>query len=91
MTVHLDGPGSVMGTCMMTSYYNHPNQNDFVCVDRDPEYVPETCANKDGAFLFFVEIRGRALWLFSLPSIWLKNKTGEENEKSILSQFVSLL
>ena len=40
---------------LMTEYYNHPNQKDFVCVDKDPEYVPGTNGNKDGALLYFVE------------------------------------
>ena len=40
---------------LMTAYYDHPNQKDFVCVDKDPEYVPGTNANKNGALLFFVE------------------------------------
>ena len=40
---------------LMTSYYNHRNQKDFVCVDKDPEYVPGTNGNKDGALLYFVQ------------------------------------
>ena len=40
---------------LMTEYYNHPNQKDFVCVDKDPEYVAGTNGNKDGALLYFVE------------------------------------
>ena len=25
---------------LMTSYHGHKNQKDFVCVDKDPEFVP---------------------------------------------------
>ena len=40
---------------LMTSYYNHRNQKDFVCVNKDPEYVLGTNGNKDGVLLYFVE------------------------------------
>ena len=31
---------------LMTAYYGHNNQKDFVCVDKDPEYVPGSQDNK---------------------------------------------
>ncbi|XP_020625853.1 uncharacterized protein LOC110063227 isoform X2 [Orbicella faveolata] len=40
---------------LMTEYYKHNNQRDFICVDEDAEYVPGTKANKDGALLYPVE------------------------------------
>ena len=55
----------------MTPYYNHPNQKDFVCVDKDPEYVPGTNGNKGGALLYFVEgavVHFRALHMFCIES-----------------------
>ena len=52
---------------LMTTHDNHPNQKDFVCVDKDPEYVPGTNGNKDGALLYFVE--GGCGSLPSVPSI----------------------
>ena len=40
---------------LMTEYYGHKHSRDFICVDGDPEYVPGTHANKDGALLYPVE------------------------------------
>ena len=40
---------------LMTEYYNHKKQRDFICVDKDPEYIPGTSGNKNGALLYFVE------------------------------------
>ena len=40
---------------LMTSRYSHKHSRNFVCVDRDPEYVPGSHANKDGALLYPVE------------------------------------
>ena len=36
-------------------YHDHKHSRNFVCVDGDPEYVPGTHANKDGALLYAVE------------------------------------
>jgi len=40
---------------LMTEFYNHPKQRDFICVDEDAEYVPGSGADKDGALLYVVE------------------------------------
>ena len=40
---------------LMTEYWKHPKQRDYICVDEDAEYVPGTQANKDGALLYPVE------------------------------------
>ena len=40
---------------LMTSYHGHKNQKDFVCVDKDPELVPGSQDNKNGALLYHVE------------------------------------
>ena len=40
---------------LMTGYYNHKKQRDYLCVDEDVEYVPGTKANKHGALLYPVE------------------------------------
>ena len=40
---------------LMTSYHNHKHSSDFVCVDGDPEYVPGSHADKNGALLYAVE------------------------------------
>ena len=40
---------------LMTEYYNHKKQRDFICVDKDPEYVPGSHANREGALLYPVE------------------------------------
>ena len=39
----------------MTEYYNHKKQRDFICVDKDPVYVPGSHANREGALLYPVE------------------------------------
>ena len=40
---------------LMTEYYNQKNQRDFICVDKDAEYVAGTKADKNGALLYFVQ------------------------------------
>ena len=40
---------------LMTAYYDHANQKDYVCVDKDPEYVLGSKESKDGALLYHVE------------------------------------
>ena len=40
---------------LMTEYYNHKKQRDYICVDEDAEYVPGSQANQDGALLYLVE------------------------------------
>ena len=40
---------------LMTEDYNHKHSRDFICVDKDPEFVPGSHANKDGALLYPVE------------------------------------
>ena len=40
---------------LMTEYHKHPNQKDFVCVDKDPEYVPGSHAGRREALLYPVE------------------------------------
>ena len=40
---------------LMTAYHNHGHPTDFICVDGDPEYVPGSHANKNGALLYPVE------------------------------------
>ena len=42
---------------LMTEYYNHKKQTDFICVDEDAEYVNGTQANKNGALLYPVQTR----------------------------------
>ena len=37
---------------LMTSYHGHKNQKDFVYVDKDPELVPGSQDNKNGALLY---------------------------------------
>ena len=46
---------------LMTAYYNHKNQKDFICVDKDAESVPGSEANKNGALLYPVEGKCGAL------------------------------
>ena len=46
---------------LMTEYYAHKKQRDFICVDEDAEYVPGSGANKNGALLYPVEGRCGAL------------------------------
>ena len=40
---------------LMTENHGHKHSSDFICVDEDPEYVPGSNANKDGALLYPVE------------------------------------
>ena len=40
---------------LMTNRYNRKHSSDFICIDGDPEYVPGSHANKDGALLYAVE------------------------------------
>ncbi|XP_068683190.1 collagen alpha-1(VII) chain-like [Montipora foliosa] len=40
---------------LMTEYGGHTHTRDFICVDGDPEYVPGSHANKNGALLYPVE------------------------------------
>ncbi|XP_068731423.1 short-chain collagen C4-like [Montipora capricornis] len=40
---------------LMTERHGHRHSSDFICVDGDPEYVPGSSANKDGALLYAVE------------------------------------
>ena len=40
---------------LMTEHYGHKHTREFICVDGDPEYVPGTHADKNGALLYPVE------------------------------------
>ena len=40
---------------LMTAYYDHKKQRDYVCVDKDAEARPGTAVSKDGALLYPVE------------------------------------
>ncbi|XP_022805963.1 short-chain collagen C4-like [Stylophora pistillata] len=40
---------------LMTEFYNHPKQRDYICVDKWAEYIPGTRANRDGALLYPVQ------------------------------------
>ena len=40
---------------LMTAYHNHGHPTDFICVDKDPEHVPGSHADKNGALLYPVE------------------------------------
>ncbi|XP_015751804.1 PREDICTED: short-chain collagen C4-like isoform X9 [Acropora digitifera] len=40
---------------LMTSYHGHKHSSEFVCVDGNPEYVPGSKDNKNGALLYPVE------------------------------------
>ena len=40
---------------LMTEYYGHKKQRDFICVDQDAESIPGSQASKNGALLYFVE------------------------------------
>jgi len=52
---------------LMTEYHGHKHSSDFICVDGDPEYVPGSHANKNGALLYPVE--GRCGSLPCLPYV----------------------
>ena len=40
---------------LMTAHYNHKSTRDYICVDREAEYVPGSQANQDGALLYLVQ------------------------------------
>ena len=40
---------------LMTALHNHGHPTDFICVDGDPEYVPGSHADRNGALLYPVE------------------------------------
>ena len=40
---------------LMTAHHGHKHSSDFICVDGDPEYVPGTHADRNGALLYAVE------------------------------------
>ena len=40
---------------LMTEYYGYKHSRDFICVDEDPEFVPGSNADKNGALLYPVE------------------------------------
>ncbi|XP_019642860.1 PREDICTED: uncharacterized protein LOC109484085 isoform X4 [Branchiostoma belcheri] len=42
---------------LMTEYYNHNSNKEYVCVDEQPEAVPDGQENHDGATLYPVEAR----------------------------------
>ena len=57
---------------LMTEHYNHKISRDFICVDREAEYVPGSQSDQNGALLYLVDgvcgslpclpyIRGREL------------------------------
>ena len=50
---------------LMTEHHGHRHSRDFICLDGDPEYVPGSKANRDGALLYPVE--GRCGSLPCLP------------------------
>ena len=52
---------------LMTEHYAHKHSSDFICVDGDPEYVPGSHADKNGALLHLVE--GRCGSLPCLPYV----------------------
>jgi hypothetical protein len=37
---------------LMTAYYGHKNNKDFVCVDKDAEPIPGTRSDVNGALLY---------------------------------------
>ena len=39
---------------LMTEYYTH-NRNSFECVDKDPDSIPGSAANTNGALFYHVE------------------------------------
>ena len=40
---------------LMTAHYDHSSVRDFICVDREAEYVPGSHANQNGALLYLVQ------------------------------------
>ena len=51
---------------LMTAYYYHANQKDYLCVDKDQEYVHDT--EQFGPEWRLAVPRGRELWLSSMSS-----------------------
>ena len=60
---------------LMTSHYTHKNQKEFICVDRDPAFIPGTQANTNGALMYFnlsdahVEEICRVVHMFQVESL----------------------
>ncbi|XP_028518280.1 short-chain collagen C4 isoform X2 [Exaiptasia diaphana] len=52
---------------LMSEYYNHANQRNYICVDQDAEPVKGTIHNHDGALLYGVQ--GRCGSLPCLPYV----------------------
>ena len=46
---------------LMTAHYGHKSVRDFICVDREAEYVPGSHDNQDGALLYLVQGDCRSL------------------------------
>lgn len=40
---------------LMTAHYSHKSTRDFICVDREAEYVPGSQSNQNGALLYLVQ------------------------------------
>ena len=40
---------------LMTAHYGHKSVRDFICVDREAEYVPGSQADRNGALLYVVQ------------------------------------
>ena len=59
-------PG-VLWVYLMTAYYYHANQKDYLCVDKDQEYVHDT--EQFGPKWRLAVPRGREFWLSSVSSI----------------------
>jgi len=55
---------------LMTGYHNHRKQRDFICVDKDAEYVPGSGANQNGALLYPVEGRCGSLPCLPYVNAW---------------------
>ena len=72
MIVHLDGPKSIMGIWWLHITVTK-NQKDFVCVDKDPEYVPGSHKDMNGALLYHVE--GQCGSLPCLPYVQYRELT----------------
>ena len=58
---------------LMTSHHGHKNQKDFVCIDKDPEYVPGSHKDMNGALLYHVE--GQCGSLPCLPYVQYRELT----------------
>ncbi len=84
---------------LMTEFYNHKKQRDYICVDEDAEYVPGSHANKDGALLYPVQghcgslpclpyVNGRELTCAvctKWPEDWVVSKGPQQQEKKSLN------